>query len=48
MLGLFICMCIAVYTFCCTQHNTAQYNFPCYPPDNHHCWDTVYLGQGGT
>ena len=48
--GLFICVCIALFTIT-VGHNTAQNrpdNFPSYPPDNHHCSDDVYLRQGET
>jgi len=48
MLCLFICVCIALCTI--AAHNIAQNrpdNFPCYPPDNHHCSDDVYLREGG-
>jgi len=48
LLGLFICMCIALCTI--IAHNIAQNrldNFPSYPPDNHHCSDDVYLREGG-
>jgi len=41
-------MCIAVSTV--VAHNTAQNrpdNFPSYPPDNNHCYDDVYLREGG-
>ena len=44
LLGLFICMCIALCTI--VAHNIAQNrpdNFPHYPPDNHQCSDDVYL-----
>ena len=49
LLGLFICVCIALL---CTivAHNIAQNrhdNFPSYPLDNHHCSDYVYLREGG-
>ena len=47
LLGLFICVCIALCTI--VAHNSAQNrpdNFPSYPPDNHHCSDDVYLGGG--
>jgi len=40
LLGLFICTIVA--------HNIAQNrpdNFPCYPPNNHHCSDDVYLRE---
>jgi len=48
LLGLFICVCIALCTI--VAHNIAQNrpdNFPSYPPDNHHCSDDVYLREGG-
>jgi len=48
LLGLFICVCIALCTI--VAHHVAQNrpdNFPCYPPDNHHCSDDVYEGRGG-
>ena len=48
LLGLFICVCSSLCTI--VAHNTAQNrleNFPCYPPDNHHCSDDVYLREGG-
>ena len=48
LLGLFICMCIALCTT--VAHNIAQNrpdNFPSYPPDNHHRSDDVYLREGG-
>ena len=48
LLGLFICVCIALCTI--IAHNIAQNipdNFPFYPPDNHHCSDDVYLREGG-
>ena len=44
LLGMFICVCIALCTI--VAHNIAQNrpdNFPSYPPDNHHCSDDVYL-----
>jgi len=47
LLGLFICVCIALCTI--AAHNIAQNrpdNFPSYPPDNHHCSDDVYLREG--
>jgi len=47
LLGLFMCVCIALYTI--AAHNIAQNrpdNFPSYPPDNHHCSDDVYLSEG--
>ena len=49
LLGLFICVCIALCTI--VAHNIAQNrpdNFPSYPPDNHHCSDDVYLREVGT
>ena len=48
LLGLFICVCIALCTI--VAHNIAQNrpdNFLSYPPDNHHCSDDVYLRAGG-
>jgi len=51
LLGLFICVCIALCTI--FAHNSAENrpdNFLSYPPDNHHCSDDVYLrerGKGG-
>jgi len=48
LLGLFICVCIALCTI--IAHNIAQNrpdNFPSYPLDNHHCSDDVYLREGG-
>jgi len=48
LLGLFICVCIALCTI--VAHNIAQKkpdNFPPYPSDNHHCSDDVYLSEGG-
>ena len=48
LLGLFICVCIALCTI--VAHNTAQNrpdNFPSYPPDNHHGSDDVYLREKG-
>jgi len=47
LLGLFICVCIALCTI--VAHSIAQNrpdNFPSYPPDNHHCSDDVYLREG--
>jgi len=41
-------VCIALCTI--VAHNIAQNrpdNFPSYPPDNHHCYDDVYLREGG-
>jgi len=32
---------------CCTQYCTDLILFPSYPPDNHHWYDDVYLGEGG-
>ena len=46
LLGLFICVCIALCTI--VAHNIAQNrpdSFPPYPPDNHHISD-VYLREG--
>jgi len=48
LLGLFICVCIALYTI--VAHNIAQNrpdNFPSYPQGNRHCSDDVYLREGG-
>ena len=48
LLGLFVCVCIALCTI--VAHNIAWNrpdNFPSYPPDNHHCYDDVYLREGG-
>ena len=48
LLGLFICVCIALCTI--VAHNIAQNrpdNFPSYHPDNHHCSNDVYLREGG-
>ena len=48
LLGLFICVCIALCTT--VVHNIAQDrpdNFPSYPPDNHHWSNDVYLREGG-
>jgi len=48
LLGLFICVCIALCTI--VVHNIAQNrpdNFPSYPPENHQCSDDVYLREGG-
>jgi len=48
LLGLFICVCIALCTI--FAHNTAQNrpdNFPSCPPDNRHCSDDVYLRERG-
>ena len=48
LLGLFICVCIALCTI--VAHNIAQNrpdNFPSYPTDNRHCSDDVYLMEGG-
>jgi len=48
LLGLFICVCIALCTI--VAHNIAQNrpnNFPSCPPDNHHCSDDVYLREWG-
>jgi len=47
LLGLFICVCIALCTI--VAHNIAQNrpdNFPSYPPDNHHCSGDVYFREG--
>jgi len=49
LLGLFICVCIALCPI--VAHNIAQNtpdNFPSYPTDNHHCSDDVYMWEGGT
>ena len=49
LLGLFICVCIALCTI--VAHNTAQNrpdNFPSYSPDNHHCSNDVYLREANT
>jgi len=48
LLGLFICVCIALCTI--VAHNIAQNrpdSFPPYPPDDHHISDDVYLRVGG-
>ena len=48
LLGLFVCMCIALCTI--VPRNSAQNrpdNFPNYHPDNHQCSDDVYLREGG-
>ena len=48
LLGLFVCVCIALCTI--VAHNIAQNrpdNFLSYPPDNHHCSDDVCLREGG-
>jgi len=48
LLVLFICVCSSLCTV--VAHNIAQNrpdNFPSYPPDNHHCFDDVYLKEGG-
>jgi len=48
LLGLFICVCIALCTI--AAHSSAQNrpdNFPAYPADNHHCSDDVYSKEGG-
>ena len=49
LLGLFICVCIALCTI--VAHNTAQNrpdNFPSfYRSDNHHRSDDDYLNKGG-
>jgi len=47
VLGLFLCVCIAL---CIVAHNIAHNrldNFSPYPPVNHHCSDDVYLREGG-
>jgi len=47
LLGLFICVCIALCTI--VAHNIAQNrsdNFPSYPLENH-CSDDVYFREGG-
>jgi len=44
---MFICVCSSLCTT--VAHNTAQNrpdNFPCCPPDNHHCSDDVSLREG--
>ena len=49
LLGLFICVCIALCTI--VARNIAQNrpdNFPSYPLDNRHCSDDVYLREGAT
>ena len=46
--SLFICVCITLCTI--VAHNIAQNrpdNVPSYPPDNHHCFDDVYLREEG-
>jgi len=46
LLGLFICVCIALCTI--VAQNTAQNrpdNFPSYSSDNHHCSNDVYWGK---
>ena len=46
--SLFICLCIALCRI--VAHNIAQNSpdsFPPYPPDDHHCFDDVYLREGG-
>jgi len=48
LLGLFICVCIALCTI--VAYNTAQNrpdNFPSYPLDNHRWSDDVYLRKKG-
>jgi len=48
LLGLFMCVCIALCTI--VAHNIAQNrpdNFPSYPLYNHHCSDDVYFREGG-
>jgi len=45
--SLFICVCIALCRI--VAHSIAQNrpdNFPSYPPDNHHCYDDIYLREG--
>ena len=47
LLGLFICVCIALCTI--VAHSIAQNrpdNFPCYPLDSDHCSDDIYLMEG--
>jgi len=49
LLGLFICVCIALCTI--VAHNIAQNrpdSFPSCPPDNHHSSDDVCLREGDT
>ena len=49
LLGLFMCVCIALCTI--VAHIIAQNrhdNFPPYPLDSHHCSDDVYLREGDT
>ena len=48
LLGLFICVCIALCTIIAYNiaHNRPD-NFPSYPPNNHHSSDDVYLREGG-
>ena len=49
MLGLFVCVCIALWII--VARNIAQNrrdNFLSYPPDNHHCSSYVCLTEGGT
>ena len=48
LLGLFICVCIALCTI--VAQNIAQNrpdSFPAYPPVNHHISDDVYLREVG-
>jgi len=48
LLGLFMCVCIALCTT--AAHNIALNrldNFPSYHRDNRHCSDDVYLTEGG-
>jgi len=48
LLGLFICVCIALCTI--VAHSIAQnrpVNFPSYPPDNHHFSTDVYMRERG-
>jgi len=48
LLGLFVCVCIALCTI--VAHSTAQNrpdNVRSYPPDNHHCCDNVYMMEEG-
>jgi len=49
LLGLFMCVCIALCTI--VAPNIAQNrpnNFPSNPSDNLHCFDDVYLTEGAT
>ena len=51
LLGLFLCVCIALCTIVANIHNIAQNrpdNFPSYPLDNHRCSDDVYLRERGS